>query len=166
VGNIACKTIRWPSRTVHPHVCGEHFMASVAMMTPVGSSPRVWGTLIMLPLSLGMWRFIPTCVGNIFFPLAALPSSSVHPHVCGEHCSGTTQADNAAGSSPRVWGTSVGSRILAIAQRFIPTCVGNIWESTRIKTKKSVHPHVCGEHSLISCYELEYSGSSPRVWGT
>jgi len=53
-----------------------------------------------------------------------------------------------------------------LPSRFIPTCVGNIVGFLVTDEKKSVHPHVCGEHSLISCYELEYSGSSPRVWGT
>ena len=30
----------------------------------------------------------------------------------------------------------------------------------------SVHPHVCGEHSVMSAVSSSLCGSSPRMWGT
>ncbi len=70
--------------------------------------------------------------------------------------------------------------------RFTPTCVGNADETTRVRRRSSVHPHVCGEYSnrtnqpCISwtvhphvCGEYYVgqpscqigNGSPPRVWG-
>jgi len=95
-------------------------------------------------------RFIPTCVGNIYFCAHLGSFQPVHPHVCGEHA----------------------RRLLDVlaGRRFIPTCVGNI---ERVKTISeanggssprvwgtcfqqvvishflTVHPHVCGEHDLF-----------------
>ncbi len=135
------------SRTVHPHVCGEH----VAL-------PAAWD---------GNERFIPTCVGNmpVFCLLAGsavgssprvwgtcaspLPSTcrwSVHPHVCGEHA--------VQGEHSRLEG------------RFIPTCVGNISPASPAGPTPTVHPHVCGEHNIPTAPATAPHGSSPRVWGT
>ena len=66
VGNIALVR-RLPSASaVHPHVCGEHgkFLPMFAAFN--GSSPRVWGTCIQPVSANSQWRFIPTCVGNIY----------------------------------------------------------------------------------------------------
>ena len=51
-------------------------------------------------------RFIPTCVGSISARINFFSSSSVHPHVRGEH------------------GLNEGLRPSRI--EFIPTCVGSI----------------------------------------
>jgi len=70
------------------------------------------------------------------------------------------------GSSPRVWGTCRPGETIGRCARFIPTCVGNIWEPIPPKQSISVHPHVCGEHAVYLAASFYYSGSSPRVWGT
>ncbi len=70
-----------------------------------GSSPRVWGTSIILLSSAYNARFIPTCVGNICHDARAGIDRAVHPHVCGEHFSYRFLIDLPGGSSPRVWGT-------------------------------------------------------------
>ncbi len=74
------------------------------------------------------------------------PTPTVHPHVCGEHAVLAPLLAISNGSSPRVWGTSPQRQALAAAGRFIPTCVGNILED--------------------SLEVLTQSGSSSRVWGT
>ncbi len=70
------------------------------------------------------------------------------------------------GSSPRVWGTCFGCRVYAGGSRFIPTCVGNIYNTPRRASPESVHPHVCGEHFWRLRRRRRDNGSSPRVWGT
>jgi len=65
VGNICIKSMKWSSKTVHPHVCGEHLVSNLTLLCQSGSSPRVWGTFPMTPVVFGINRFIPTCVGNI-----------------------------------------------------------------------------------------------------
>ena len=50
--------------SVHPHACGEHFGKQAFVSIGSGSSPRVWGTLIPCSSEGGVYRFIPTRVGN------------------------------------------------------------------------------------------------------
>ncbi len=55
----------FPSRTVHPHVCGENGYGALLVVPKHGSPPRVWGKL--------------SCTsGNT-------SGRTVHPHVCGEN---------------------------------------------------------------------------------
>ncbi len=64
VGN----TWRWRGRrqseAVHPHACGEHWRFSRWRWALVGSSPRMWGTPLLIERATRMVRFIPTHVGN------------------------------------------------------------------------------------------------------
>ena len=91
VGNMRAISA-WPSgEAVHPHVCGEHPLLPFSPFLAPGSSPRVWGTCgssFSSPCSI---RFIPTCVGNMYFAPQPLHLSPVHPHVCGEHRRTTTK---------------------------------------------------------------------------
>ena len=49
---------------VHPHACGERFIVIGGVNDSAGSSPCVWGTEIMIDLTLIESRFIPMRVGN------------------------------------------------------------------------------------------------------
>ena len=94
------------------------------------------------------------------------------------------QAD---GSSPRMWGTPLRGTLAFGTDRFIPTHVGNTNLMLMKTGDHTVHPHACGEHFLCSfsvnvfcsvhphacgehlgrfSSESDYSGSSPRMWGT
>jgi len=48
VGNIfsAVAMILFPP--VHPHVCGEHLNGGLSVLRVAGSSPRVWGTFVVI----------------------------------------------------------------------------------------------------------------------
>ncbi len=151
---------------VHPHVCGEHDHSDTHTAQFVGSSPRVWGTWIrhnngrlperFIPTCVGnirisaqtvfCFRFIPTCVGNIPPIIISGRCVSVHPHVCGEHMLKKSMVEYGDGSSPRVWGTWDIEPGLTVRDRFIPTCVGNIYVTCSPISAIAVHPHVCGEH--------------------
>jgi len=85
VGNMCSFRSRTSSRSVHPHVCGEHGNNTRRVNISAGSSPRVWGTFTPRYLNGDSLRFIPTCVGNIRPNQATAAPVSVHPHVCGEH---------------------------------------------------------------------------------
>ena len=132
----------------------------------VGSSPRVWGTVLKGKSGANLCRFIPTCVGNCKCPACIISRHTVHPHVCGEliHAYFIRYIYN--GSSPRVWGTEAFSVSLTFFCRFIPTCVGNCSLGGFIPRNISVHPHVCGELSSTYTHCARWHGSSPRVWGT
>ena len=160
-------------------------------MPAIGSSPPAWGTCWdrVLPESppagehgterqrQRVYRFIPTCVGNIPNPGTLPLASSVHPHLRGEHHCVVTSPPYWGGSSPPAWGTCSNLPEKTVV-RFIPTCVGNIryqakvWglggQSRFIPTcvgniqryaaeERAGHPHL---------EDRPRSGSSPPAWGT
>jgi len=166
VGNMFQRVLKDRAWPVHPHVCGEHYTGIGNKLLNAGSSPRVWGTFVPVALVAAVSRFIPTCVGNMGRGDAWALSFAVHPHVCGEHMSALAVAELTTGSSPRVWGTLSMLRDMGYNGRFIPTCVGNILIWLSLRWCRSVHPHVCGEHSSAAFARNGLGGSSPRVWGT
>jgi len=105
-------------------------------------------------------------VGNISLCPNIHGCITVHPHVCGEHELITDKRGVNRGSSPRVWGTCIRDLRDPQDDRFIPTCVGNIYVIGIGRGELSVHPHVCGEHVVNVFVILSDFGSSPRVWGT
>ncbi len=155
-----------PTGTVHPHACGEHSASSSSKSPHNGSSPRLWGTSRSRACCRYPRRFIPTPVGNILISTWISAANAVHPHACGEHSARSRCDHLRAGSSPRLWGTwrIRGDRIFE--ERFIPTPVGNIAQTSRSDSITSVHPHACGEHWAISISTMIVFGSSPRLWGT
>ena len=131
---------------VHPRVCGEHSRCRRFRRHSPGSSPRVRGTLRT--------------------PRPPSAPSTVHPRVCGEHTRvGGTNHDG-SGSSPRVRGTPQCHRRETPQDRFIPACAGNTARRAALAVTGTVHPRVCGEHSLRAHRMWRIIGSSPRVRGT
>ena len=49
VGNTELQAFGRQGSAVHPHVCGEHYSIIYTPLFHIGSSPRVWGTLIVGP---------------------------------------------------------------------------------------------------------------------
>jgi len=70
--------------TVHPHVHGERFYLFNLYDLCCGSSPRTWGTHLVLCLSRSSIRFIPTYMGNACVAHDIVTVTVVHPHVHGE----------------------------------------------------------------------------------
>ena len=151
---------------VHPHACGELTWVPKPNATPIGSSPRMWGTLRIAPLTHPLDRFIPTHVGNSVYRRSKCRSEMVHPHACGELLAFYPFAHLNSGSSPRMWGTQPSNQYICPLSRFIPTHVGNSSRSRCRSPPQMVHPHACGElirkPAVCECS----IGSSPRMWGT
>jgi len=91
----------------------------------IGSSPRMWGTLLFSPVKEGVNRFIPTHVGNSLRREYEELRRPVHPHACGELFRFRDFTKDPDGSSPRMWGTPEYSDEIGCGERFIPTHVGN-----------------------------------------
>ncbi len=146
VGNTAGMRRSSATRPVHPHARGEHHQVEAAGVWVRGSSPRTWGTPILVALLTGLGRFIPTHVGNTTSVQSQRWSHSVHPHARGEHSPNFAYRGAYIGSSPRTWGT-LSLRTPALAPvRFIPTHVGNTRPRCWRCRTESVHPHARGEH--------------------
>mgnify|MGYP000957603513 CR=1 FL=1 len=141
-------------------------MLNNALQTIGGSSPRMWGTRNLSYCQECFVRFIPTHVGNTRQTLERARDPPVHPHACGEHGCEDEGGPAILGSSPRMWGTPYSSGTYPSPLRFIPTHVGNTHTSKPPPSRRSVHPHACGEHSLHKVCSSSAIGSSPRMWGT
>ena len=148
----ACAGNTWKPRTtpislsVHPRVCGEHWLVGLPRAWSGGSSPRVRGTRFTAQGADYKSRFIPACAGNTWRGMVYLPIRSVHPRVCGEHSTRLPSYARSGGSSPRVRGTRPGSVNGIDVCRFIPACAGNTSVVDVSVPSRPVHPRVCGEH--------------------
>ena len=132
-------------------------------------------------------RFIPTCVGQMFFLAADHRVISVHPHVRGADDLLDVQSGKAHPVHPHVRGADFSIGLVTVPLlRFIPTCVGQIIEGSVKSLKAAVHPHVRGADVNVQSAEIiiqrfiptcvgqmrsaQFSvatvyGSSPRAWG-
>ncbi len=165
MGNTRTPTASPRSASVHPHGCGEYDYRIGHGRYFFGSSPRVWGILFANTKTRSFSRFIPTGVGNTFYPARRLPRLSVHPHGCGEYEIVNTMLRELNGSSPRVWGIPLDLFETDLPRRFIPTGVGNTSIVMYFLRPQTVHPHGCGEYQRRRIAFTIQHGSSPRVWG-
>ena len=129
---------------VHPHVRGADSFTAASMDWPAGSSPRAWGRWLQAVHPRHPARFIPTCVGQM--PVAGIGNRgiSVHPHVRGADTVMDAGKAMELGSSPRAWGRFPLLPKSERIHRFIPTCVGQIRDTSSAKFPATVHPHVRG----------------------
>ena len=147
-------------------MCGERYRTLPSAGGVGGSSPRVRGTRGRWPGLRRAARFIPACAGNAATSPARWPTSPVHPRVCGERGNGSLLLVPHAGSSPRVRGTRRDGHGAGHRRRFIPACAGNARSAWTGRSRRPVHPRVCGERLHDAGDAAFGGGSSPRVRGT
>jgi len=128
VGNTPLCNKASTNKPVHPHACGEHDLKKSWNKPKLGSSPRLWGTLVGRSRGTIHARFIPTPVGNTVGVNLGSILQPVHPHACGEHSFLKPSYVKGYGSSPRLWGTRLQPGLDRETGRFIPTPVGNTTE--------------------------------------
>ena len=133
---------------VHPRVCGEHGPCCSGNERPCGSSPRLRGTPATTATYSSRWRFIPAFAGNTPGCRAGWSTRTVHPRVCGEHVLNLSLSGSAFGSSPRLRGTLGEGGLHVSVRRFIPAFAGNTHGIAPLPCRLTVHPRVCGEHSI------------------
>ena len=104
----------------------------------------------------------------------------------GKRTRKVTRPSQPGGSPPRVWGKLRAVLQAAGGRRFTPTRVGKTTRSAAPTAPTSVHPHACGENSVLlyarvvrdrftptrvgktpaaRCQDGALPGSPPRVWG-
>ena len=106
VGTIPAIAANYPTRSVHPHVCGDNDGRGIVEDDTLGSPPRVWGQLLEHRADGAPYRFTPTCVGTMICVRRSFEA------VCG--------------SPPRVWGQCGLRPAFLLCYRFTPTCVGTM----------------------------------------
>ena len=130
------------------------------------SSSRMRGTQNPEAPASGLFRFIPTSVGNSTTGSTPIRNTQVHPHRCGEYLAPGVRGRLAPGPSPHRWGTQAALEEAGLDARFIPTPVGNTGEPQCPSWRRPVHPHTCGEHGSLRAGVIADDGSSPHPWGT
>src|SRR5690606_9371846 len=78
----------------------------------------------------------------------ALPISSDHLHVRGEHVHQVLGAEQRGGPPPRAWRAPLAQTSGAALVRTTSTCVESTREASHVKEDATDHLHVRGEHDL------------------
>ena len=68
----------------HPHACGDKSLYLHFSRLSLGSSPRVWGQVSDIIVSLRTSRIIPTRVGTSKMTKKEEWEAKDHPHACGD----------------------------------------------------------------------------------
>ena len=151
-GNTDRESCAWCPRRDHPRACGEHMPPSCSILTVLGSSPRMRGTLCPVCLDLRVVGIIPAHAGNTA-PFQALNwLMRDHPRACGEHTHANGFYFKFLGSSPRMRGT-----LFLFGRRrrrggIIPAHAGNTDRGIARYPYTRDHPRACGEHPISSLY--------------
>ena len=125
----------------------------------------MWGRPITNSHTLLAQRFTPTGVGKTGVVLPSNLVRAVHPHGCGEDYAGLQRYAYYEGSPPRVWGRPNGFNPRLQTRRFTPTGVGKTLQRSAEQSRRTVHPHGCGEDRRCAGWRRRAGGSPPRVWG-
>ena len=165
VGKSFTVSVSPPRVAVHPHRCGEIISNFSMSITDSGSPPQVWGNRLCKHGNFHARRFTPTGVGKSFAVPVSSSWTAVHPHRCGEIYKILLVGAIPRGSPPQVWGNHLRKALLHNLHRFTPTGVGKSLQASPLRAGGWVHPHRCGEISLIHRAAVLAAGSPPQVWG-
>ena len=124
-GNTLPNTAHVMQSWDHPRVCGEHEWKWYYDKFPQGSSPRMRGTLHVVPIAQDRGGIIPAYAGNTGTPGMQGRQDRDHPRVCGEHRHCLAHRSTARGSSPRMRGTHLLRLIRNHRAGIIPAYAGN-----------------------------------------
>ena len=108
----------------HPHAYGDKLSITWCSLAVIGSSPRVWGQVIMESVKKTYTGIIPTRMGTSLPPYGLCRSFRDHPHAYGDKKTNTVASLTKLGSSPRVWGQVKLPRMFSNANRILPTRMG------------------------------------------
>ena len=133
---------------------------------PLGSSPRMRGTLKRVHRHRHATRIIPAYAGNTNDADSYSTARRDHPRVCGEHDHHLGVVPVVQGSSPRIRGTLIHFRLATHGAGIIPAYAGNTYDGVGYSRPDRDHPRVCGEHRKRRNVMPDATGSSPRMRGT
>ena len=149
----------------HPHAYGDKKNQPSEVAPFLGSSPRVWGQVVLYLCKKGVVRIIPTRMGTRLQIYALLVLLWDHPHAYGDKSKDVPKYLLTSGSSPRVWGQVCKLCVKIAIRRIIPTRMGTRHIQYFSKFGWKDHPHAYGDKDCAIFPVASISGSSPRVWG-
>ena len=129
----------------HPHACGDKLRGCEVFKILVGSSPCVWGQVLLNCGKELIKRIIPMRVGTSNQGTVFAPSLKDHPHACGDKNSRTFKGFYTTGSSPCVWGQEHRRLQHPSLARIIPMRVGTSARCLFSCFSRKDHPHACGD---------------------
>ena len=128
----------------HPRVCGENNNPLLLFCCSAGSSPRMRGKPYASIRSRCSSRIIPAYAGKTQSRRHDYPCTEDHPRVCGENVKGNLTGEDTTGSSPRMRGKLVPSRVSPSPMGIIPAYAGKTSSTLSVSSAISDHPRVCG----------------------
>ena len=130
-----------------------------------GSSPRVRGKLVGLPVEDEHGRIIPARAGQTSPTTTSRPPTTDHPRACGANCPAGKSRGAVYGSSPRVRGKPAHRYGRNAQRRIIPARAGQTCLWRRRRHLRPDHPRACGANGVMVRVKSAPIGSSPRVRG-
>ena len=140
----SCRQRNWD----HPHACGDKKSCKQKPTPNNGSSPRVWGQVLLDLSTICGIRIIPTRVGTRDWRQRTALYQRDHPHACGDKLPKNNKLYTYPGSSPRVWGQAEYSVDAFNRLGIIPTRVGTSGFYISIVDTGQDHPHACGDKHI------------------
>ncbi len=84
VGTSLYSFCGYTGRQDHPHACGDKKSITIIKKKVRGSSPRVWGQVVVAMPAVLVCGIIPTRVGTSNTPFWNAQTDRDHPHACGD----------------------------------------------------------------------------------
>ena len=150
----------------HPRACGAHFGLPTAIEEPLGSSPRMRGSLVEVYEKSIRPGIIPAHAGLTVLQEACEGGRGDHPRACGAHNTRTAGACAGTGSSPRMRGSRLCREERGCWLRIIPAHAGLTSASAIRIACLWDHPRACGAHIPPNSAASFQQGSSPRMRGS
>ncbi len=88
----------------HPHIHGEHLVGRRSFRTRQGSPPYTWGAQLGNRTGEQPCGITPIYMGSTRQRLTRQPATGDHPHIHGEHSTGSITINYRSGSPPYTWG--------------------------------------------------------------
>ena len=136
----------WAASGDHPRACGAHRLSYNRPRGPMGSSPRMRGSLVGSN----------ECIGN----------GGDHPRACGAHAYSLILSYHVVGSSPRMRGSHRSDIYHREVPGIIPAHAGLTLLTWTTMRRVGDHPRACGAHLSGRPDRGAGEGSSPRMRGS
>ena len=133
----------------HPHVCGEKWKVSAAMLALTGSPPRLRGKGGITAYFPQLFGITPAFAGKSVKEKLSKGGGKDHPRVCGEKPMPMPFTVVVLGSPPRMRGKGLNPSFGFWTSRITPAYAGKSRANSYCGRFQGDHPRVCGEKLAV-----------------